>query len=43
MCSKEEGKAIATSIHNGASGAHQGGKNLILQVQRQGYFWPHMK
>lgn len=41
--SKEEGKAIAISIHNGANGAHQGGRNLTLQVQKQGYFWPQIK
>lgn len=41
--SKEEGKAITSSIHNGASEAHQGGKNLTLQVQRQCYYWPQMK
>lgn len=41
--SNEEGKEIATSIHNGANRAHQGGKILNLQVQRQGYYWPQMK
>lgn len=40
---KEEGKTITLSIHNDVSGAHQGGKNLALQVQRQGYYWPQMK
>lgn len=42
-CHKRRIEEIASSIHNGGGGAHQGRRKLYLQVSRQGYFWPSMK
>lgn len=32
----KEGRVIASSIHQGGGGAHQGARNVVRQIERQG-------
>ncbi|PKA47370.1 hypothetical protein AXF42_Ash021815 [Apostasia shenzhenica] len=40
---EEDSKIILEQIHSGDCGTHASGRNLALQILRQGYYWPSLQ
>ncbi|PKA60882.1 hypothetical protein AXF42_Ash006517 [Apostasia shenzhenica] len=40
---EEDSKIILEQIHSGDCGTHAAGRNLALQILRQGYYWPSLQ